>query len=70
MIMENVVTFILNSNIIINHRLESRNDQIENNNFKGYCENQRCKADMETSKTVSICQHRFTYLKYVSQTLK
>lgn len=23
---------------------------------------------MKTSKTVSICQHRFTYLKYVSRT--
>lgn len=67
--MENVVAFILNSNIIINHSLEFQNHQKENNNCKGYCQNQRCKAEMETSKTVSICQHRFTYyLKYVSQT--
>jgi len=62
--------FILNSNIIINHRLKSRNDPIENNNFRRYCQNWRWKAEMETSKTVYIFQRRFTYLKCVPNTRK
>lgn len=38
---------------------------IENNNFRRYCQNRQWKTEMETSKTVSICRRRFTYLKCV-----